>query len=170
MSDHKVPPFRSSTTNIKGLVRALGPLMTAFNLCRGPVSGSHRAARCLRSQKDPASFHCGCLCVTPTVDPAGQSCSTAALCTLHFPTQHAEKPPHFSTICTLPLKDKRTTVSCAQEPRVNIYRKPKPTESTHLDAGSVGSVGDKGCRITGGPWGAEQAICLKHEQTECAAT
>lgn len=157
---------------------ALGPLMTAFNLCRGPVSGSHRASlcvclretRCLRSQKDSASFHCGGLCVTSTVDPVGQSCSTDALCTPHFPTQHAAKPPHFSTMCTRSLKDKRTTLSCAQEPRADIYHKPKPTESTRIDAGSVGSVGDKGCRITGGPWGAAQAICLKHEQTECTAT
>lgn len=35
---------------------------------------------------------------------------------------------------------------------------------------SVGSVGDKGRRITGGPWGAEQVICLKHEQTEHTPT
>lgn len=35
---------------------------------------------------------------------------------------------------------------------------------------SVRAVGDKGRRITGGPWGAEQVICLKHEQTEHNAT
>lgn len=47
------------------------------------------------------------------------------------------------------------------------------TGSTSRRAGrgpSAGSVGDKGCRITGGPWGAEQVNCLKHEQTERTAT
>lgn len=34
----------------------------------------------------------------------------------------------------------------------------------------VGSVGDKGCRITGGPQGVEQVICLKREETERTPT
>ena len=29
----------------------------------------------------------------------------------------------------------------------------------------LGSLEDKGCRITGGPWGGQAVICLKQEQT-----
>lgn len=80
--------------------------MTAFNLCRGPVSGSQSVCVCvylwnvcvstrlhsLQSQRASASFSCGCLRVTSTLDPVGQSFYTAALSTLHFPAQHATKP------------------------------------------------------------------------------
>lgn len=79
-------------------------LMTAFNLCRGPVSGSQSVYMCicecvclykahsLQTQRASASFSSGCLCVTSPVNPVGQSFYTAALSTLHFPTQHAAKP------------------------------------------------------------------------------
>lgn len=80
--------------------------MTAFNLCRGPVSGSQSVCVCvylwnvcvstrlhsLQSQRASASFSCGCLRVTSTLDPVGQSFYTTALSTLHFPAQHATKP------------------------------------------------------------------------------
>lgn len=35
---------------------------------------------------------------------------------------------------------------------------------------SAGAVRDKGCRITGRPWGPEQVICLKHDRTEHTLT
>lgn len=35
---------------------------------------------------------------------------------------------------------------------------------------AAGAVGDEGCRKTGRPWGPEQVICLKHEQTEHTLT
>ncbi len=81
-------------------------LMTAFNLCRGPVNGSQSVCECvclcvcvclykthsLQTERASASFSCGCLRVTSPVNPAGHSFYTAALSTLHFPTQHAPKP------------------------------------------------------------------------------
>lgn len=78
-------------------------LMTAFNLCRGPVSASRSVCAFLsvslqpspapETQRASASFSHGCLCVTSPLNPAGQSFYTAALSTLHFPTQHASEPP-----------------------------------------------------------------------------
>lgn len=170
-------------------------LMTAFNLCRGPVSGSQSISVCaaclcntqvLQTQRASASFSCGCLRVTSPVNPAGQSFYTAALSTPHFTTQHAAK-----ALAPLHCAKLRKTHTKTQDDIVLYERAQGNTQDgtsawgifssacPHLHKQtkvhtwcrpSVRSVGDKGCRTTGGPRGAEQVICLKQEQTEHTPT
>ena len=112
----RLPSQRLGITDFRGRHHWAGAtrlLMTASNLCRGPVNGSQSVRVCIRecvcvcvcvcvclykphspqTQRASASFSCGCVCVTSPVDPAGQSFYTAALSTLYFPTQHGLQNP-----------------------------------------------------------------------------
>lgn len=131
----------------------------------------------LQTRGVSASFSCGCLCVASPVNPAGHS----------FYTYHSPFPN--STCCktlrscTWPKTSPCDTALyvCAST-RKHIKMVYAHTEVSHKHARTCTQVqvhtvhavcrsrGDKGRRITGGPWGAEQVICLKHDQTEHTPT
>lgn len=135
----------------------------------------------LQTRRASASFSCGCLCVTSPVNPAGKSFYTAALTTPHFPTQHAAYPlcsctPHKTSpdivlyVCASARKHIKGYMHTHKFSHKPPHTCTQASEKYTRCRPSVGAVGDKGRRITGGPWGAEQVICLKHDQTEHTPT
>lgn len=150
----------------------------------------------LHIQKASASFSCWFLCVASSVDPAWWSfyktalfyspfpisaCCRRCSCSLHQASQnstctHMQIPRRATLMClcgSTRKHIKKNVLVGFSHPHILIptCRRMENTQEKKVHRRpSAGAVGDEGCKITRRPWGPQQVICLKHEQTEHTLT